>query len=67
MDQILANVNIDYLVQLQIEGKKISVLGQNEGYMTLIDCDRLKKSKNAELMKNIFDTVKEIQEELKIK
>ena len=49
MDQILANVNIDYLVQLQIEGKKISVLGQNEGYMTLIDCDRLEKSKNAEL------------------
>jgi len=47
--------------------KKISVLGQNEGYMTLIDCDRLKKIKNAELMNKIFDTVKEIQEVLKIK
>ena len=67
MDEILANAKIDYLVQLQIEGKKISVLGQNEGYMTLIDCDRLKKIKNVELMNKIFDTVKEIQEELKIK
>ena len=67
MDQILANAKIDYLVQIQLEGKKISVLGQNEGYMTLIDCDRLKKIKNAELMNKIFDTVKEIQEVLKIK
>ena len=43
------------------------MLGQNEGYMTLIDCDRLKKIKNVELMEKIFDTVKEIQEELKLK
>ena len=35
--------------------------------MTLIDCDRLKKIKNVELMEKICDTVKEIQEELKIK
>ena len=66
MDQILENAKIDYLVQVQIDGKKISVLGQNEGYMTLIDCDRLKKSKNTELMNKIFDTVKESQEVLNI-
>ena len=67
MGEILANAKIDCLVHVQIEGKKISVLGQNEGYMTLIDCDRLKKIKNVELMNKIFDTVKEIEEELKIK
>ena len=50
MDQILASAKIDYLVQFRIDGRSISVLGENEGHMTLIDCDRMKKIQNAQLM-----------------
>ena len=67
MDHILASAKTDYLVQFRIDGRSISVLGENEGHMTLIDQDRLNKIKNVQLMERIFNIAKEIQEELKIK
>ena len=65
MDEILAKARIDYLVQLRIEGRSISVLGEREGHMTMIDQDRLKKVKNVEFMEGIFSIAKEIQEEIR--
>ena len=67
MDQILSGAKIDYLVHVRIEGRSISVLGENKGHMTLIDCDRLKKIKNVQVMARIINIAKESQEEVRTK
>ena len=64
MDQ---SAKVDILIEFRIERKSISVLGREDGYMTLIECDRMKNIVNVELLERIFGIAKEIQEELKIK
>ena len=58
---------VSMLMEFRIEGKSISVLGRKGGYITAIDSDNMKNIVNEELKEKIFDIVKEIQEELKIK
>ena len=63
MDELLEGSGIDFLVQIRIGRRSISVL--EEGHMTMIDQDRVKKVKDVELMEKIFYIAKEILEEIR--
>ena len=65
MDELLAESGIDFLVQIRIGERAVSVLGERGGHMTMIDQDRLKKAKNVELMERIYDLAMEIREEIR--
>ena len=39
MDELLEESGIDFLVQIRIGRRSISVLGEREGHMTMIDQD----------------------------
>ena len=67
MDELLEGSGIDFLVQIRIGRRLISVLGEREGHMTMIDQDRVKKVKDVELMEKIFNIAKEIREEIRKK
>ena len=67
MDELLEGSGIDFLVKIQIGRRSISVLGEREGHMTMIDQDRVKKVKDVELMEKIFSIAKEIREEIRKK
>ena len=67
MDELLEGSGIDFLVQIRIRRRSISVLGEREGHMRMIDQDRVKKVKDVELMEKIFNIAKEIREEIRKK
>ena len=60
MDELLAGSGIDFLLQIRIGGRSISVLGERAGHMTMINQDRVKKVKDVELMERIVNLAKEI-------
>ena len=47
--------------------RKVSVMGEKGGHVTMIGDGRLKKVKDAELMERIYDPAKEIREEIRKK
>ena len=66
MDELVEGSGIDLLVQIRIR-RSISVLGEGEGHMMMIDQDRVKKVKDVELMEKTFNIAKEIREEIRKK
>ena len=46
MDKLVAVSGIEFLVQIRIGERSISVLGYKEGQMTMRDQDRVKKVKD---------------------
>ena len=67
MDELVEESGIDFLVQIRIGRRTISVSGEREGHMTMIYQDRVKKVKDVELMEKIFSIAKEIREEIRKK
>ena len=57
MDELLEGSGIDFLVQIRIGRRSISVLGKRERHMV----------KDVELMEKIFSIAKEIREEIRKK